>query len=125
MKRPPVIDRGSFLIYDGECDFCKAWLAWLHKRLTIASYSFHEIDPTKYGLTLEQCREAVQLVTPSKNYSGADAIGELLKLRGNRFSARVIRLSGPLARFGYRWVASHRNSFLIRQWTNFLNLYCE
>ena len=113
------------LIYDGQCEFCIAWLAWLKQKLEITSHSFHEIDPASYGITREACEQSVQLVTSERTYSSSDAIAQLLKLRGNRFAASFIKYSGPFARFGYRWVASHRNSFLIKQCTKFLNLYCE
>jgi len=113
------------LIYDGHCEFCIAWLTWLKQKLEITSFSFHEIDPASYGITREACEQSVQLVISEHIYAGSDAIAQLLKLRGNRIAASFIKFSGPVARFGYRWVASHRNSFLIKQCTKFLNLYCE
>ena len=111
----------GIIIFDGECEFCKAWLAWLHKGLTIESHSYHLYSIEKYGLTQEECSRAVYVVTESRIYSGASAIAYLLKARGNVFISLWIKILGPLGRAGYRWVAAHRNSLLIRSFTRLLN----
>jgi predicted DCC family thiol-disulfide oxidoreductase YuxK len=38
----------------------------------------------------------------------------LLRARGNRILAALLRLSGPVAHFGYRWIASHRDSIIVK-----------
>lgn len=108
------------VIYDGQCDFCIAWLRWLQKKLTVNSISFHEAELTQFGLTREECSQSVFVVTPTQKYSGAAAIALLLKARGNSVPAFLIRALGPVGRYGYRWVAAHRNSLPIRYWTKAL-----
>ena len=108
------------VIYDGHCDFCIAWLHWLRKNLAVTALSFHDAELTQYGLTLEECSQSVFVVSPSNTYAGSAAIAFLLKERGNRLAARLIRWSGPLGHMGYRWVATHRNSLAIRYWTKAL-----
>jgi len=108
------------LIYDGQCDFCVAWLRWLQIKLPITALSFHDAPLFQYGLTIEECSKSVILLTPERKYSGMAAIAVLLQARGNRISALFIRSLGPVGRSGYRWVASHRRSALIRFWTRLL-----
>jgi predicted DCC family thiol-disulfide oxidoreductase YuxK len=113
-------DQRPILIYDGECGFCRAWLSWLKVRVQVEAHAFQEAKLDEYGLTKEECAEAVHVVIPGRIYQGAAAIAYLLGLRGNRKMAFVIRAAGPLARFGYRLVAKNRNSWTIRMWTRFL-----
>ena len=51
---------------------------------------------------------------------GADAIKYLLKKRGNKVGAMLLGATGNVGRAGYRWVASHRNSLLIKLATRIL-----
>jgi len=102
------------VIYDGECRFCAASLAWVKVKLEIASVPYQNADLTRLGLSRAQCEKSVFVVTDSEQLSGAAAIGYLLRLRGNTFQAWLIQTSGPIGEFGYRWVASHRNSMIIR-----------
>ncbi len=108
------------LIYDGQCDFCVAWLRWLQQKMPIVALSFHDVPLAQYGLTFEECSQSVFLLTPEKRYAGISAIAYLLNIRGNRVPALLLRCLGPLGRFGYRWIASHRSSLVIRYWTRFL-----
>ena len=108
------------VIYDGQCDFCIAWLRWLQRRLAVDAISFHGAELSQYGLSFEECSQAVFVLTPTLKFGGAAAIAFLLKARGNRLTALLIRSLGPGGRMGYRWIASHRNSFAIRLWTKLL-----
>jgi predicted DCC family thiol-disulfide oxidoreductase YuxK len=56
----------------------------------------------------------LHVVHAKKVYVGADAIAYLLGRRGNYVLGFIVRASGPLGRYGYKWVAGHRNSFIIR-----------
>ena len=111
---------GVTVIYDGECRFCLASLGWLQEKVEFTSIPYQQADLLKYDLTRAQCEQSVFVVTASGNSSGAAAIALLLRLRGNRLLAWAIRISGPLGRAGYRWVASHRGSRLIGLATKFL-----
>jgi len=108
------------LIYDGECRFCRASLTWLQEKLQVTAVAFQNADLAKYGLTRRQCEKAVFVVADQKTYSGSSAIAFLLNLRGNTFISRQIERSGWLGRVGYRWLASHRNSLLVRLATRYL-----
>jgi len=110
----------TIVIYDGQCDFCIAWLRWLQLKLEVASISFHEAELEQYGLSFQECSQSVFLITPTGKYAGAAAIAFLLKARGNRLAALLLRSLGPIGHMGYRWIASHRSSFVIRYWTKLL-----
>jgi predicted DCC family thiol-disulfide oxidoreductase YuxK len=99
---------------DGECRFCEATLAWVSKKLVVDAIAYQRADLGFYGLTYEECSQAVHVVHSGKVYVGPDAIAFLLGRRGNYILGFIVRASGPLGRFGYKWVAGHRNSWLIK-----------
>ncbi len=102
------------VLTDGQCRFCKATLAWVEKKLEVKAIAFQDADLSSFGLNYTQCSEALHVVHSGKVYVGADSIAFLLSKRGNRFIAFIIKASGPLGRYGYKWVASHRNTWLIK-----------
>ena len=108
------------LIYDGECRFCAACLAWARRKLEISAISYQEANLDQYGLVRSECEKSVFLVTKAANLSGAAAVAYLLKLRGNSLLARILQSSGWIGELGYRWVASHRDSLIIRMITKYL-----
>ena len=101
------------VIYDGECAFCKASIEWIEQRLVVDSKPFQKTDLAKYGLTYQQCSQSVQVVVNSTVLAGAPAIAFLLKKRGNRLLGLFVTASGPLGRFGYKWIAAHRSSLIV------------
>lgn len=108
------------VIYDGQCRFCRASLGWLQEKIQVRAIAFQDAPIEKYGLTTDQCLKEVFVVTRDKTYAGAGAIAHLLALRGNKKAAMFIKVSGPLGRMGYRWIAAHRNSLLVRIMTKIL-----
>lgn len=112
MEKPPVT-----VIYDGQCRFCHACLNWLEKKLQVEELAYQDIDTARFGLTKEECSKQVYVQHRGKISAGASAIAVLLNLRGNKVMAFLISRSGPLADIGYRWVAAHRNSWVIRKLT--------
>jgi predicted DCC family thiol-disulfide oxidoreductase YuxK len=108
------------VIYDGQCRFCIACLAWLEMKLHVKKHAYQEIDTTIFGLTKEQCSEQVHIKIAGEVMPGAKAVATLLKARGNKKLASVIFRCGPLASIGYHWVATHRNSWIIRFATKIL-----
>jgi predicted DCC family thiol-disulfide oxidoreductase YuxK len=108
------------VLTDGQCRFCEASMAWVAKKVAVNPIAYQEADLSQYGLTFEQCSKAVHVLHAGKIYVGADAIAYLLGLRRNWILGLIVRASGPLGRFGYRWVADHRNSWLIRTATKLI-----
>lgn len=102
------------VIFDGDCNLCKRSLAWLKRELTITSLPFQSSNLDQYGLTTEQCSQEVFAISEGKTYSGAAAVVFLLRKRRNSLSSAVLYFSGPVGRFGYKWVASHRSSLFVR-----------
>ena len=110
------------VIYDGECAFCESSIEWIEQRLVIDSKPFQQTDLAKYGLTYQQCSQSVQVITHSTVLAGAAAIAFLLKKRGNRLLSLFITATGPFGRFGYKWIAAHRSSFVVSALHRVLNL---
>ena len=102
------------VIFDGECEFCQQSIIWLEKKLDVDAIAFQTGDLQPFKLTREQCVKQIYVITDSDTYAGADAVRYLLHLRGNRIVARLLGISGHLGRAGYRWVASHRNTWPIK-----------
>ena len=102
------------VIYDGQCELCKRSITWVKKRLVIDAIAYQEGDLAKFGLTAQLCAKSVYVIDNKKQYQGADAVALLLKKRGNKVLAKLLSASGPIGRWGYRWVASHRSSLLVR-----------
>jgi len=109
------------VIYDGECRFCRSSLQWLQQKMSITALPFQSTDLNSYGLTREQCSAEVLALCGDTTYCGSCAIALLLNKRGNTFLSWLIVRSGRAGRFGYRWIASHRNSLAVRIFTNILD----
>jgi predicted DCC family thiol-disulfide oxidoreductase YuxK len=109
------------VIYDGECAFCKSSIEWIKQRLVVDAKSFQKADLVRYGLTLDQCSKSVHVVAEDTVFVGAAAIAFLMKKRGNRVLSLLITTSGIFGRWGYQWVSTHRNSFLVRLAHRLLN----
>ena len=108
------------VIYDGECDFCCECISWFQRKLAIRAIPFQSADLPKFGLSYDRCSKEVVVVDKERVLGGSSAVIYLLRVRKNLFLARLLRLSGPLAEIGYRWVANHRDSALIRLATRHL-----
>jgi predicted DCC family thiol-disulfide oxidoreductase YuxK len=102
------------VIYDGECKFCLQCINWVSKKLDISSITFQSADLAKYGLTLAECRQQVFVIDGDKKYGAIDAVTFILTQRGNSLLSNFLKLSGPLGRWGYFWVASNRQSLIVR-----------
>jgi predicted DCC family thiol-disulfide oxidoreductase YuxK len=81
---------------------------------------FQTSDLAPFNLTKELCAKQVYVVSQETTYGGAAAIAYLMKRRGNRIQSGLITASGPIGRAGYRWIASHRNSWPVRWATKVL-----
>ena len=108
------------VIFDGDCKFCQQSVTWIARKLTITAMPFQTSDLAPFNLTKEQCAKQVYVVSQGTTYGGAAAIAYLMKRRGNRIQSGLITASGPIGRAGYRWIASHRNSWPVRLATRVL-----
>lgn len=102
------------VIYDGQCQFCQNCLTWVSKRLPVNAIAYQGADLTAYGLTIEQCAKQVYVIEGQDQYGGASAIRYLLRKRKNWLIYLLLTASGPLADYGYKWVAKNRNSNLVK-----------
>ena len=109
------------VIYDGECKFCQASIDWVAQQLVIEPQAYQITETTVFGLSEAQCAEQVFVIKGNETYAGAFAIRFLLMQRGNRFLAALVKLSGKLGQFGYKWVALNRNSSLVKLLTKILD----
>jgi predicted DCC family thiol-disulfide oxidoreductase YuxK len=109
------------VIYDGDCNFCSVCIEWVQKRLIITALAFQDTDLAQFGLSIEQTQRAVYVIADGVEYRAAGAISFLLKARGNTFLAFMVKASGPLGEASYRWVASHRSSWLVGLLTKLLS----
>ena len=108
------------VLTDGECRFCEATMKWVEEKVQLEAIAYQRVDLSFYGLTYEECSQAVHVIHAGKVYVGADAIAYLLGRRGNYILGYFVRASGPLGKFGYKWVAGHRNSWIIKLVTSLL-----
>jgi predicted DCC family thiol-disulfide oxidoreductase YuxK len=115
------MDKQIVVIYDGQCQFCQASIDWIEQRLVVDAKAFQNADLASYGLTFDQCSKSVHVVADDTVFVGAAAIAYLMKKRGNRVLSLLITTSGIFGRWGYQWVSTHRNSFLVRLAHRLLN----
>ena len=108
------------VIFDGQCHFCQQSVTWIARKLTVTALPFQTSDLAPFNLTKEQCAKQVYVVSQGVTYGGAAAIAFLMKQRGNRLLWLSIKISGPLGRAGYRWIAAHRNSLPVKVATKIL-----
>ncbi len=108
------------VIYDGECRFCLASVNWLAVKLRFHAHPFQSTDLSRFNLTREECAKEVIAIAKGRTFRGAGAVAVLLRARGNRVLATTISASGVIGRAGYRWIASHRGSFLVKGLTKIL-----
>ena len=108
------------VIFDGECEFCQQSVSWIQHKLEIAAIPFQTADLSSFNLTREQCAKQVYVISEGVTYGGAAAIAYLMKQRGNRLLWLSIKVSGPLGRAKYRWIAAHRNSIPVKLATRLL-----
>ncbi len=103
------------LLYDGECRFCRAWIArWRHvigERIDYAPYQ--EAAERLPEIPREEFARAVHLVEPGGRHSrGAEAVFRSLAYApGHGWALWLYRFlpgAAPLSEACYAWVARHR-----------------
>jgi predicted DCC family thiol-disulfide oxidoreductase YuxK len=105
--------RDIVIIYDGECGFCKECVRWVEKRAVVTALPFQSADLARYGLTYDRCSKEVVAIINGKVFGGADAVAKLLRVSGHKNLGTIVKLSGPIGRNAYKWVAANRNSRVV------------
>ncbi|MFD2512933.1 thiol-disulfide oxidoreductase DCC family protein [Pontibacter locisalis] len=111
------------LVFDGECAFCKYWVnRWRQRTEDDVIYiPFQQAPPSYFGISREQFRESVYLITQYRRLHGAEAVFELLAISGDTTFIRLynLPLANRLFELGYSIVANNRNFFyeLLRRFT--------
>jgi predicted DCC family thiol-disulfide oxidoreductase YuxK len=108
------------VIYDGDCVLCQNSINWLSKKLTFTAIPFQSGDLASFGLTKAECEKQVYAISDDRKYGGVSAVIFLLNQRGNKISSALLRMSGPIGSFGYKWVAANRKSFLVKLLARFI-----
>jgi predicted DCC family thiol-disulfide oxidoreductase YuxK len=112
VQQPP---ERPFLIFDGQCSFCRAWVEyWKNITDAVLYVPYQEIGDRFPEISGQEFAAAVQLVLPSgEAFSGAHAVFQLLALVPGKSSLLWLyeRLPGfaPVADAVYDWIARHRS----------------
>jgi predicted DCC family thiol-disulfide oxidoreductase YuxK len=112
VQQPP---ERPFLIFDGECSFCRAWVEYW-KQLTegVLYVPYQEIGDRFPEISGQEFAAAVQVVLPSgEAFSGAHAVFQLFALVPGKSSLLWLYERVPgfalVADAGYDWIARHRS----------------
>jgi len=111
------MDTQPIVVFDGACGFCRCSVVWARHRVRpdVKFVAWQETDVEALGLTVDQCREALQWVSPDRHrrYSGHRAVARLLRDSPTwwRFVGRGIDLPGirVLPWLGYAFVKANRS----------------
>jgi len=111
---------GITVIYDGNCQICINSINWLTKKLSFDAISYQSAPLAKYGLSLAECEKQVYAISGDKKYGGITAVIFLLKSRGNKITAFLLKLSGPIGALGYKMIATNRQSIIVKGLSRFI-----
>jgi predicted DCC family thiol-disulfide oxidoreductase YuxK len=114
-----VLDR-PVLLYDGDCAFCRAWVARIdrwdrHQRIELLPAGSRSQSPDLPHLSDDAVNARMHLVLPDgRVFAGGRAVPELLRLLpGGRLPRLAFVVPGVpwLAGALYDWVARRRHRF--------------
>ncbi len=116
--RVPNPPAKPLLIYDGDCGFCRTWVArWRRTVGPQVDYEQFQTAAARFPtIQRSRFRRALQLILPDGEvFEGAEAVFRTLALdpgrpRQRRWLAVYQNVPGarPVFECGYRWVADHR-----------------
>jgi predicted DCC family thiol-disulfide oxidoreductase YuxK len=111
-----MTDPATTLIFDGDCGFCTRCVVWGTANLSAFPnpVAFQKLEPSDYGLTENDVRKAVWLISEQTVLSGARAVAWILKGQkslGWRLIGRFIDWCPirPFSALAYRLVALNRH----------------
>jgi predicted DCC family thiol-disulfide oxidoreductase YuxK len=103
------------LVFDGDCGFCTTSVNWLERNLPAfpSAVPFQWADLESLGVTEDEARERVWLITEGKRFGGHLAVSVLLRHQPTaswRFLGWLIAAPGfsLIAAAGYALVARYR-----------------
>ena len=111
VAKPPA---KPLLVYDGDCGFCKLWIArWQEETGDAVEYQPLQEAAARFPeVPLEEFERAVKLVEPDGSvWSGAAAVFRSLGTGGrplNRWSYEHLPGFAAVSEFAYRFIAGHR-----------------
>ena len=111
---------GITVIFDGNCQLCINSINWLSKKLTFDAIAYQSAPLANFGLTIAECEKQVYAISGDKKYGGITAVIFLLKARGNKVSAFLLKLSGPIGALGYKMIATNRQSMVVKGLSRFI-----
>ena len=111
---------GITVIYDGNCQLCINSVNWLSKKLTFDAIAYQSAPLANFGLTIAECEKQVYAISGDKKYGGITAVIFLLASRGNKITAFLLKLSGPIGALGYKMIATNRQSMVVKGLSRFI-----
>jgi predicted DCC family thiol-disulfide oxidoreductase YuxK len=115
VPNPPV---KPLLVFDGDCGFCRTWVArWRRRVGPQVDYEAFQTAGARFPtIPRSRFRSALQLILPDGEvFEGAEAVFRTLALasghsRHRRWLTIYQDVPGarPVFEWGYRWVADHR-----------------
>jgi GNAT superfamily N-acetyltransferase/predicted DCC family thiol-disulfide oxidoreductase YuxK len=104
---------GVFL-YDGDCGFCTTSARWLQRHATsttrVEAWQYADLSP--YGLTPNDCAEALMYVDDGRRMVGPDAVAAFLDTGTSRWRRAGHLIAAPASRRVtwpvYEWISHHR-----------------
>jgi len=116
--RVPNPPAKPLLVYDGDCGFCRTWVArWRRTVGPQVDYEEFQAAGARFPtIPRSRFRRALQLILPDGEvFEGAEAVFRTLAMvpgapRRRRWLAVYQNVPGarPVFEWGYRWVADHR-----------------
>jgi len=104
------------ILWDGDCGFCKSWIARWKKRTKDAVHyiPYQKAIADFPQVTAEECKRAIQLIMPDGSlYSGAHAVFKALSIAGIYqwllWFYEQVPLVDRLAEWAYQSIARNRS----------------
>ena len=103
------------LIYDGDCSFCRAWVEFWRSLTgdSLEYLPFQQASERFPDVSIEDCRKAVQFITPEGRFPGAEGVCRVLAgVPGYRWlywCYRFVPGFAALAGVAYKFIANHRS----------------